>query len=58
LDLKRALEELNRNEFIGDLDDLLTHMLHQIGSTDPAIRDNLIYTIFGKLVMSDHLTEE
>ncbi|QHA91265.1 DUF2785 domain-containing protein [Bacillus sp. N1-1] len=58
LDLKRALEDLNRNEFQGDLDDLLTHMLYQIGSTDPAIRDNLIYTMFGKLVMSDYLTEE
>ena len=58
MDLKRALEEFNRNDFQGDLDDLLTQMLHQIGCTDPFLRDDLIYTAFGKLVMSDHLTEE
>ena len=58
LDLKRTLEELNGNDFQGDLDDLLTQMLQQIGCTDPVLRDDLIYTTFGNLVMNDHITEE
>ncbi|WP_273834311.1 DUF2785 domain-containing protein [Guptibacillus sedimenti] len=58
MELKQALEELNRNKFQGDLDDLLIHMLHQIGSTDPVLRDDLIYTTFGKLVIEDFLTKE
>ncbi|PFG12376.1 DUF2785 domain-containing protein [Bacillus sp. es.036] len=58
MELKQALEELNRNEFQGDLNDLLIHMLHQIGSTDPVLRDDLIYPTFGKLVTEDFLTKE
>lgn len=59
MDLKRTLEELNRNEIQGgDLDVLLTQMLHQIGCTDPVLRDDLIYTTFGKLVTEDFLTKE
>ncbi|MCA0993809.1 DUF2785 domain-containing protein [Pseudalkalibacillus hwajinpoensis] len=59
MDLKRTLEELSRNEIQGgDLDVLLTQMLHQIGSTDPVLRDDLIYTTFGKLVTEDFLTKK
>ncbi|MYL64458.1 DUF2785 domain-containing protein [Bacillus hwajinpoensis] len=58
MELKQALKELNRNEFQGDLNDLLIHMLHQIGSTDPVLRDELIYTTFGKLVTEDFLRKE
>ncbi len=41
-----------------DLDDLIENMLHHIGCTDPFLRDELIYTTFGKLVMMDLLNEE
>lgn len=58
MDLKRTLEELNLNDFKGDLDDLLHRMLQQIGCTDPVLRDELIYTTFGKLVIKDFLTAE
>ncbi|MGG1684333.1 DUF2785 domain-containing protein [Pseudalkalibacillus sp. NRS-1564] len=58
MDLKLALEKLNLNDRQGDLDHLINNMLQQIGSTDPVLRDELIYTTFGKLVMMDFLNEE
>ncbi|WP_166000983.1 DUF2785 domain-containing protein [Bacillus sp. Cs-700] len=58
MELKQTLEELKRNKYQGDLNDLLIHMLHQIGSTDPVLRDDLIYQTFGKLVTEDFLTKE
>ncbi|MDP4552887.1 DUF2785 domain-containing protein [Alkalihalobacillus macyae] len=39
-----------------DMDLLLESMLHEIGSTDPELRDELIFGTFAELVMKDYLT--
>ncbi|API92489.1 membrane protein [Virgibacillus pantothenticus] len=38
------------------LDILIEFMLHNIGNTNPEIRDHLIYNSFVKLILEDHLT--
>ncbi|WP_283152561.1 DUF2785 domain-containing protein [Guptibacillus hwajinpoensis] len=58
MDLKLILEQLDVNDRQVDLDHLINNMLQQIGSTDPVLRDDLIYSTFSKLVMMDFLNKE
>lgn len=39
-----------------NIDSLIEKMLDQIGSVDPELRDELIYSTFGELILNDHLT--
>ncbi|WP_226658848.1 DUF2785 domain-containing protein [Pseudalkalibacillus hwajinpoensis] len=57
MNLKLELEQLNLNNPSVHLDDLIEEMVSHIGSTDPILRDELIYTTFGKLVMANLLSE-
>ena len=57
MNLKLELEQLDLNTAPVELDDLIEEMVLQIGSTDPILRDELIYTTFGKLVMENLLSE-
>ncbi|MCA0172640.1 DUF2785 domain-containing protein [Bacillus sp. RAR_GA_16] len=57
MNLKLELEQIDLNHSSVNLDALIEEMVLQIGSTDPVLRDELIYTTFGKLVMEDHLSE-
>ncbi|MCA0987344.1 DUF2785 domain-containing protein [Guptibacillus algicola] len=56
--LEARLRELDCETERVDLDVLLQEMLSQIGSTDPVLRDELIYQTFCNLVLEDHLSEE
>ncbi|MFC4560119.1 DUF2785 domain-containing protein [Virgibacillus kekensis] len=60
--LKETLEILNDKDNFSvenvDLYNLIDSMLVNIGTTDPVLRDTLMYTTFGKLVMEDYLSEE
>ncbi|GGA22524.1 DUF2785 domain-containing protein [Psychrobacillus lasiicapitis] len=38
--------------------DILDDMIENIGSTDPILRDKLIYTAFGTLIIKDHLNKQ
>jgi hypothetical protein len=40
-----------------DINLLLQEMLNQIGSIDSELRDNLIYSAFGKLILENYLSE-
>ena len=57
MNLKLELEQIDLNHSSVNLDALIEEMVLQIGSTDPVLRDELIYTTFDKLVMEDHLSE-
>ncbi|TKD72178.1 DUF2785 domain-containing protein [Pseudalkalibacillus hwajinpoensis] len=62
MELKTELKQLNF-EYPDqvkqvDLDLLLESMLNEIGSTDPELRDELIFGTFAELVMKDYLTVE
>ncbi len=59
--LETKLRELNLDDLERmdvELDHLLIEMLSEIGSTDPVLRDELIYQTFCNLVMKDALSEE
>ena len=59
--LETRLRELNLDDLEQgsiELENLLVEMLKQIGSTDPVLRDELIYQTFCNLVMSDVLRDE
>ncbi len=59
--LETKLRELNEDDLERmdvELDHLLIEMLSEIGSTDPVLRDELIYQTFCNLVMKDALSEE
>lgn len=62
LDLKVILTDIkNRATNLEELDEtrLIQSMLHHIGSTDPELRDQLIYTLFYRFIIEDnHLTNE
>ncbi|KAB2865439.1 MAG: DUF2785 domain-containing protein [Exiguobacterium chiriqhucha] len=62
LDLKVILTDIkNRATNLEELDEtrLIQSMLHHIGSTDPELRDQLIYTLFYRFIIEDdHLTDE
>ncbi len=40
-----------------DLNNLIERMLNNIGSTDPELRDTLIFNTFGKLIIEEYLTD-
>ncbi|WP_246943298.1 DUF2785 domain-containing protein [Bacillus pinisoli] len=40
-----------------ELNNLVERMLDNIGSTDPELRDTLIFNTFGKLIVEDYLTD-
>ena len=52
-------EERLKSIVIGDLEivssDFLDEMIENIGSTNPILRDKLIYTAFWKLIFKEHL---
>ncbi|SES00899.1 DUF2785 domain-containing protein [Psychrobacillus sp. OK032] len=54
-------EEILKSIVIGDLElvssDLLDEMIENIGSTDPILRDKLIYSAFWTLIFKEHLTK-
>lgn len=54
-----TFEELLKSIVTGDLElvssDFLDEMIENIGSTDPILRDKLIYTAFWTLISKDHL---
>lgn len=54
--LKSELKNLNETLQHGNLDNLIENMLENIGSTDPELRDTLIYNSFGKLIIEDYLS--
>jgi hypothetical protein len=58
--LKTELKELdfdNQSSLHNyDVDSLIEKMLNHIGSTDPELRDTLIYSTFAKLIMGDYLS--
>ncbi|WP_270181205.1 DUF2785 domain-containing protein [Alkalihalobacillus sp. CinArs1] len=54
--LEKTLRELDCEAV--DMDALLQEMLSEIGTTDPVLRDELIYRTFCHLVMENHLSEE
>lgn len=58
--LKFELKEMRGDEFSNhpDIDSLIERMLDDIGSTDAELRDQLIYTAFGKLIAGDYLTQQ
>lgn len=41
-----------------DLDPLIKKMMNHIGSPDSELRDTLIYSTFGKLILEDYLTHQ
>ncbi len=57
--LKTELRELDFTAVseMANLDFFIESMLDNIGSTDPELRDTLIYSTLGKLIMEDYLTE-
>lgn len=55
--LEMKLRELDC-ETGDDIENLLQEMLRGIGSTDPVLRDELIYRTFCHLVMENHLSED
>ncbi|WP_404353401.1 DUF2785 domain-containing protein [Exiguobacterium aurantiacum] len=61
-ELKVILTEIrDRTSRLHDLDEerVIQSMLHHIGSTDPELRDQLIYTLFYRFIIEDdHLTNE
>ncbi len=54
--LKSELSNLEKTLQSSNIDDLIERMLNNIGSIDGELRDNLIYTSFGKLILEDYLT--
>ncbi|MDY0409894.1 DUF2785 domain-containing protein [Paracerasibacillus soli] len=60
--LKATLQSLNFHDHKQiqqlNLDVLIEDMLQNIGSTDPVLRDELIYTTFGNLIYHDFFTIE
>lgn len=60
--LKLELKELDFNlpETINhkDLNDLIIQMVYHIGTTDPELRDKLIYTTFYYLMKDDYLNQQ
>src|SRR4051812_20010002 len=59
MNLKEKLASLNLEEqkHTINFDELVGEMLANIGSTDPELRDSLIYSTFYRLIKSDCLTE-
>lgn len=57
--LKSELQELTDNTVLEqiDLNDLIERMLDNIGSTDPGLRDKLIFNIFCTLIGEDYLNK-
>lgn len=57
--LKTELKELDFDTVVENpnLQILIERMLENIGSTDPELRDTLIFSTLGKLIMEDYLTE-
>ncbi|WP_214833874.1 DUF2785 domain-containing protein [Exiguobacterium sp. E4787] len=62
LDLKLILIDIKDGTVrLQELDEerVIQSMLHHIGSTDPELRDQLIYTLFYRFIIEDdHLTDE
>ncbi|MCM3711117.1 DUF2785 domain-containing protein [Sporosarcina luteola] len=56
MSLKSELKNLDETLQHANLDHLIERMLENIGSTDPELRDSLIYNSFGKLIMENYLT--
>lgn len=60
MSLKTELKELNFDNPSrlqnNDFDSLIENLLNNIGSTDPELRDKLIYTTFVKLIMDNYLS--
>lgn len=60
--LKKELKGLDFNNpetiIHKDLDRLIEHMVDNIGSTDPELRDKLIYTTFYYIINQDHLNHQ
>ncbi|KAB2332712.1 DUF2785 domain-containing protein [Bacillus mesophilum] len=54
--LKSELSNLEKTLQSSNIDDLIERMLNNIGSIDGELRDHLIYTSFGKLILEDYLT--
>ncbi|KGR76739.1 hypothetical protein [Ureibacillus manganicus] len=48
--LKTELLNLDQSIQTSNMDHLIERILDQIGSTDPELRDHLIYNTFGKLI--------
>lgn len=62
MDLKsqlQSLEDMSEEQIVNqNLDELIHHMLIQIGSTDPELRDKLIYSTFVKLINGNYLNDQ
>lgn len=59
MQLKTVLQEITHHNDYDlskiSMDELIKEMLCNIGSTDPELRDALIYNAFGKLIQEDYL---
>lgn len=57
--LKTELKSIDYETVLehNDLNNLVERMLDNIGSTDPELRDTLIFNTFGKLIVEDYLTD-
>ncbi|PFW97209.1 hypothetical protein COL32_04165 [Bacillus pseudomycoides] len=59
--LQKQLEEIKANQYAIDstidIQDLSSKMLQHIGTPDGYLRDKLIYTTFGHLIINDHITQ-
>ncbi|MFC4409700.1 DUF2785 domain-containing protein [Chungangia koreensis] len=58
MNLMKELEGFLQKEPIHNLSDLLTGMAENIGSTDPYLRDQLIYRSYYHLIFDGHLKEQ
>lgn len=58
MNLKRELESYLQKEPIQNQSDLLKEMAKNIGSTDPYLRDQLIYRSYYHLIFDNHLNEQ
>lgn len=55
---KEVLESIIRGELKVVTTEVLDEMIENIGSTDPILRDKLIYTAFWTLIFKDHLDKQ
>ncbi len=58
--LKSELKTINYDTVLkqNNVDHLIERMLDNIGSTDPELRDTLIFNTLGKLIIEDYLNEK
>lgn len=61
IDLRKILETIRENQYDGgpyDLDTITASMMKEVGNVDSALRDDLIYVTFARLITEDRLTTD